>query len=88
MTWECLERHINTSRCEIRTTCIYNLLHLYIVSDSLSEEFVSPVILLAETEAFFMEHEQISMYYGHATIHELKVSFELDSCFCWEDYAC
>lgn len=63
MTCECLERRVNTSRPGIRTTCIYTFLHLYIVSGSLSEEFMSPVILSTETDGCIMEHEQISMYY-------------------------
>lgn len=63
MTCECLERHVSTSHPGIRTTCIYTFLHLYIVSGSLSEEFMSPVILLTGTEAWLLEHEHISMCY-------------------------
>lgn len=65
MTWECLERCVNTSR---PTTCIY----LYSISENLPEEFVSPVVLLAETEACVMEHEQISVYYDALDIFPVK----------------
>lgn len=44
MTWECLERRVNTSRAKVRITCIYTFLHLYSISENLPEEFVSPVV--------------------------------------------
>lgn len=72
MTWKCLERRVNTSCPEVRATCIYTFLHLYSISENLPEEFVSLVVLSAETEACLMEHEQISVYYDVLDIFPVK----------------
>lgn len=73
MTWECLERRVNTSRLEVRIACIYTFLHPYSTSENLPEEFVSLVVLLEEMEACLMEeHEQISVYYDALDIFPVK----------------
>ena len=67
MTWECLERGVNTSRPGVRTACIYTFLHPYSILENLPEGFVSPVVLSGETE-----HEQISVYYKVLHIFRVK----------------
>lgn len=51
---------------------MYTFLHLCSVSVNLPEEFVSPVILLVETEACLVEHEQISEYCDVLDIFPVK----------------